>query len=417
MRTPALLVLMLLALALAACESSPTTSSGIPAPRSTPTPIDTLTPIATPTPVPTPTPIHTPTPTPSPTPTPTPTFTPTPTPTPTATPTPTPAPFPWTAFGPGVWRVGEQIVPGVYETANVSGTCEWARLSRLDGDSADVLFEDSTTAPATIAILPTDAGFRASEGCGWWALKPNPTPTPTATPTPTPTPYPVPEDFRAPEEHTTLSSGWEHTCALRPDGNPVCWGADGSGQSSPPEGERFVSISSGVYHTCALRPDGSAVCWGGNENGQASPPEGEQFVSITSGSAHTCALLSDGGPICWGLSLVPTGERFATISSGGDGVIGVSLGGHTCALRPDGSAVCWGSRARESLEDDRNLAISSGGLHTCALRLDGARNVLGSAPWTTRFAPGRAIFSHKQWEQSCMRAACRRQSCLLGRQC
>ena len=195
MRTLALLVLMLLALALAACESSPTTSSGIPAPRPTPTPIATPTLVPTPSPTPlptptptcqpthTPTPIHTPTPTPSPTPTPTPsptptptpTLTPTPTPTPTATPTPTPAPFPWTAFGPGAWRVGSEIVPGVYETTNVSGTCEWARLSRLDGDSADVLFEDSTTAPATVAILPTDAGFRASEACGWWALKPPPT--------------------------------------------------------------------------------------------------------------------------------------------------------------------------------------------------------------------------------------------------
>ena len=158
MRTPALLVLMLLALALAACESSPTTPrQGFRRrelrPRRLPLQLvfrhqrhassDSYAHGHAHT-----TPTHTPTPTPSPTPTPTPTLTPTPTPTPTATPTPTPAPFPWTAFGAGSWRVGEQIVPGVYEAANVSGTCEWARLSRLDADSADVLFEGSTTAPA-----------------------------------------------------------------------------------------------------------------------------------------------------------------------------------------------------------------------------------------------------------------------------
>ncbi len=191
--------------------------------------------------------------------------TPTPTPTLTPSPTPTPAPFPWTSFPPGSWLVGEQIVPGVYEATDVSGTCEWARLSRLDADGADVLFGDSMTAPTTVAILPTDAGFRASESCGWWSLKPPPTPTPTHTPTPTPTPYPA--DYRAPEQHTTLSSGWLHTCALRPDGTAICWGSDSSGQSSPPEGESFVSISSGAYHTCALRSDGSAVCWGANNRG------------------------------------------------------------------------------------------------------------------------------------------------------
>ncbi len=435
MRTLALPALTLLALVVAACDSAPTIGVVDTGARPTPTPIPTATPIprptstATSTPTPTATLTPTPTFTPTPTPTATPTPTPTPAPTPTATPTPTPAPFPWTAFPPGSWRVGEQIVPGVYEATQVSGTCEWARLSRLDADGADVLFEDSTTAPPTVAILPTDAGFRASEGCGWWSLKPPPTPvptdtpTPTVTPTPTATPYPVPEDFRAPEQHTTLSSGGRHTCALRPDGTAVCWGDDRQGQASPPEGERFVSISSGGAHTCglrpdgspvcwgshpapsekehfvslssggkhtcALRPDGSAVCWGGNQLRQASPPEIGQFRTISSGSEHTCALHPDGSAVCWGRNasgqLSPPEGRFTSISNGS----GVSPS-HTCALRLDGSAVCWGRERSSPPASERFAFISSGGSHTCALRPDGSATCWGggrsSPPASERFA-------------------------------
>ena len=87
MRTPALLALTLLALALAACDSAPPTV-GVVQVEVRPTP----TPVATPTP--------TPAPTPTPTATPAPTATPTPSPTPTPPPTPTPTPVPFAAEPP-----------------------------------------------------------------------------------------------------------------------------------------------------------------------------------------------------------------------------------------------------------------------------------------------------------------------------
>ena len=283
----------------------------------------------------------------------TPTLSPTPTPRPSPTPTPTPLP---TSFGPGTWRVGVDIAPGTYEAVGVSGRCEWARLSRLDDFAPAVLFGGNTTRPAAVAILPTDAGFRASEACGRWSLRSPPTPTPSPTPVP-----PLSLSFQP----TTISSGQSHTCALRPngtsDGSPICWGSSSSRRASAPQGERIASVSSGAYHTCALRPNGSPICWGSNSDGQASPLRGYQFTSISSGYDHTCALLPDGAPVCWGSNSdpygdyagqtsPPRGEFFAAISSGFY---------HTCGLRPDGSAVCWGwdNRGRASPLEDERFAV------------------------------------------------------------
>ena len=146
-----------------------------------------------------------------------------------------------------------------------------------------------------------------------------------------------------------ISSGGFHTCGLRLDGSPVCWGfiqigepyenqkyeatsdgdshtcksrEDGSGNLSVCRGfesllhEQFAAISSGQSHTCALRLDGSPVCWGSTWDGRASPPEGEQFVAISSGRYHTCALRVDGTPVCWGSDedgqSSPPDMRFAT---------------------------------------------------------------------------------------------------------
>ena len=120
-----------------------------------------------------------------------------------------------------------------------------------------------------------------------------------------------------------LAAVFSHTCALRDDGAPVCWGGANSafinsedyGQANPPLVEKLTAISSGRYHTCGLRSDGIATCWDESklrDNGldleQASPPTGEKFTSISSGRAHTCGLRLDGSVKCWGALKLDTAQ-------------------------------------------------------------------------------------------------------------
>ena len=270
-----------------------------------------------------------------------------------------------------------------------------------------------TMADASLAVIPNST----------------PAPVPTATPAPTPTSVPTPNPTSTPLPTPTpelivlsaISSATWHTCGLRLDGTPICWGSDRYGKSQPPAGELLTTISSSDKYTCGLRQDGTPVCWG--DLGVA-PPTGEHLTTISSGGDHTCGLRSDGTPICWGRNYAgqsrqPTEEKLVAISSSGAHTCGLRqdntlvcwgashaagavarqsgnpLGDdwvihtagsaerlttisnrydHTCGLRPDGTPVCWGYNGHGQAippEGERLAAISSGGGHTCGLRADG----------------------------------------------
>jgi len=124
-----------------------------------------------------------------------------------------------------------------------------------------------------------------------------------------------------------LSVGRYHTCAITPTGIAYCWGLNAGGalgngsttnRTTPvvvtmPTGVTFDSISTGWNHTCALTATGVAYCWGQN-SGQVGDgtttnrlmpvlvnmPTGMTFVEIMAGSTHTCGLAGNGLAYCWG---------------------------------------------------------------------------------------------------------------------
>ena len=171
---------------------------------------------------------------------------------------------------------------------------------------------------------------------------------------------------------TVISSGDLHTCALRLDGSPVCWGDNRRGQATPPEGAKFRAISAGDYHTCALTMDGSPACWGTHpRRGEFNTPEEERFTSISSYSNRACGLREDGSVKCWG------SEYFGPVASPkAQGFVSVTTGAQIgCGLRADNSVGCWAlieSREQPATTAGKTyFSVSSGDNYSCAVREKG----------------------------------------------
>ncbi|MCQ3814874.1 MAG: S-layer homology domain-containing protein [Acidimicrobiia bacterium] len=160
-------------------------------------------------------------------------------------------------------------------------------------------------------------------------------------------------------EYLAVSSGGQHSCALRSDQTAVCWGANNFGESDPPSGQ-FNAISAGSGHTCGLRLDNTVTCWGRK---RSAPPDG-QFNSLSSGLNGTCGVRQDNTLACWPSRSIPNGE-FLSVSHGSN---------HSCAIRADSTVVCWHHWDEENnvtAPEGTFITVSAGGVDkSCGVRRD-----------------------------------------------
>jgi alpha-tubulin suppressor-like RCC1 family protein len=190
-----------------------------------------------------------------------------------------------------------------------------------------------------------------------------------------------------------MAAGGLHSCAVRSDGVPFCWGNNAFGQlgtgnaansglpAAVANGHTFVAITAGGSHSCALTQTGTAWCWGDNTYGQLGNGGGPgsdvpvavggglTFESIEAGTHHTCGVAGSppapgaspvGGPVfCWGRNSAgqigdgsQTRRVLPTAVAGGLAFRQVSAGDNaSCGITLSNLAFCWGDNQYGQLGD------------------------------------------------------------------
>ena len=194
-----------------------------------------------------------------------------------------------------------------------------------------------------------------------------------------------------------VSTGAWHTCGVKTDGSVECWGWDGHGQSTPPDGS-FISVSAGERHSCGVKTDFSVVCWGLDNNGQSTPP-GDSFDSVSAGDFHTCGVTTNGSVQCWGDNAngkaTPPGGPFSSVSAGGE---------HSCGLKTIGSVECWGwdGHGQSTPPDGSFISVSAGRVHSCGVKTDSSVACWGFFDAIHITPPGRSFVSVSAgWHHTC----------------
>jgi len=205
-----------------------------------------------------------------------------------------------------------------------------------------------------------------------------------------------------------MSAGRRHVCGVKTSGQLWCWGAgQGSGRlglgavdaSRVPmrvgTDSDWSMVTSGTEHTCAVKTGGTLWCWGDDRAGRAGAGTGmilttptrvgaeSDWTFVDLRSDHTCAVRGAGLLYCWGLNSegqlgtggggnesaparVGTDTDWRSVATGGSVTAG---GGFSCGLKMDGSRWCWGQNGFL-----RRYGSGVGGSETSPLRID-------AGPW------------------------------------
>jgi alpha-tubulin suppressor-like RCC1 family protein len=226
-----------------------------------------------------------------------------------------------------------------------------------------------------------------------------------------------------------ISLGYSHAAAIKTDGTLWTWGSNSRGQlgtndttqrSTPVTtfagGTNWKQVSSGQDHTAAIKTDGTLWTWGYGNLGRLGNAQitdrstpvttfagGTNWKQVSSSSQHTAAIKTDGTLWTWGsggngrLGNANTTNRSTPVTTfaGGTNWKQVSFGNfHAAAIKTDGTLWTWGagSFGRLGTNDLTTRStpvttfaggtnwkqVSSNSAHTAAIKTDGTLWTWGS---------------------------------------
>jgi hypothetical protein len=183
-----------------------------------------------------------------------------------------------------------------------------------------------------------------------------------------------------------LAAGDIQAFALKPDGIPIGWGFNPSGQLNVPSAATSViALAMGLSHILAVRSDGSVLAWGGtNTYGQLSvPPSATNVIAVAASGGYfnsvifcpaSLALKADGTVVAWGSDQYQELEVPAAATNI-TAIAASTYGGHCLALRADGAVLGWGfngsGQASPPASANGAIAIAAGGYFSLALKPSG----------------------------------------------
>jgi len=255
-------------------------------------------------------------------------------------------------------------------TAKVGRKCSGGGFARDGGRVVQcVKGRWKVTMSVADAIARIDA-YNAAQAAAATTTAPPP-----QAPTAPPATVPPPAPYRA----ASVSTGYDHTCAVLVDRTVVCWGnanfrqlGDGTLGGAVNTPVRMVgvtdatSVAAGRYMTCVIVGAGSVRCVGWyadmpvNQATTATDVPGiTDATQLSVGGQQVCAVRATGAVACWGWnehgelgdgSVTP---RFAPAPVAGiTNAVQVAAGSqHTCALLADGTVRCWGANPSGVLGD------------------------------------------------------------------